>query len=230
MAVLSGRLPEIAEQIAACRRCPRLVQWREEVGRVRRAAYRNQSYWSRPVAGFGDPAARLLLIGLAPGAHGANRTGRPFTGDASGRFLYPALYRCGLSNRAESLHPGDGLELRGIWITSAVRCVPPGNLPTREELANCADWTVQELADLPIRVFLALGQIAHDALLAYLGLRPSQHRFGHGQRWSLSENRWLVDSYHVSARNTQTGRLTAPMFDALLSQAVHLADLDPPEP
>ncbi|GIW25001.1 uracil-DNA glycosylase [Meiothermus sp.] len=217
-------LEALQTQITACRACPRLVAWREQVGREKRAAYRHAEYWAKPVPGFGDFGARILIFGLAPGAHGSNRTGRPFTGDASGDFLYPALYRAGLASQPTSSHPGDGLELHGVYITAAVRCAPPGNKPSPQEIATCAAWTRQELAYLQnLKVYLALGRIAHQALLEYHGLRRSAHPFAHGSEYHLGE-RVLLSSYHVSRQNTQTGKLTAAMFDAILERAKSLAD------
>ena len=219
-------LHALYRELVACRRCPRLVAWREEVGRKKRRAYRDWDYWARPVPGFGDPEARILIFGLAPGAHGANRTGRVFTGDASGDFLYAALYRAGLANQPTSTHREDGLELYGVYITAAVRCVPPGNKPTREEIAACSAWTERELALLPnLRVFLALGRIAHDALLDYFKLKKRDFPFAHGAEHPLPGGRVLLDSYHVSRQNTQTGRLTPEMFDRVLERAKELAEL-----
>ncbi len=213
-------------ELVRCRRCPRLVAWREEVGRKKRRAYRDWEYWAKPVPGFGDPGARLLLFGLAPGAHGANRTGRVFTGDASGDFLYAALFRAGLANQPKSVHRGDGLRLFGVYITAAVRCAPPQNKPTREEIQACSDWTRRELALLPeVRVYLALGRIAHDALLSHFGLKKRDFPFAHGAEHPLAEGKVLLDSYHVSRQNTQTGRLTPAMFDAVLERAKALAEL-----
>ncbi len=213
-------------ELVACRRCPRLVAWREEVGRKKRRAYRDWDYWARPVPGFGDPGARILVFGLAPGDPGANRTGRVFTGDASGDFLYAALYRAGLANQPTSTHREDGLELYGVYITAAVRCVPPGNKPTREEIAACSAWTARELALLPnLRVFLALGRIAHDALLDHFKLKKRDFPFAHGAEHPLPGGRVLLDSYHVSRQNTQTGRLTPEMFDRVLERAKELAEL-----
>lgn len=218
-------LDQLHAELITCRRCPRLVEWREQVGQQKRAAYREWEYWARPVPGFGDPQARLLIFGLAPGAHGSNRTGRPFTGDASGDFLYPALYRAGLANQPLSRHRKDGLELCGVYISAAVRCAPPGNKPLPEEIRNCSSWTGLELPLLPeVRVYLALGKIAHDALLAYHGLRKGAYPFAHGNEHDLGE-RMLLDSYHVSRQNTNTGKLTVPMFDAVLEQAKALAGL-----
>ncbi|GEM85186.1 uracil-DNA glycosylase [Meiothermus hypogaeus] len=217
-------LEALYTQIADCRACPRLVAWREQVGQEKRAAFRNVEYWARPVPGFGDFGARILVFGLAPGAHGSNRTGRPFTGDASGDFLYPALYRAGLSNLPTSTHKGDGLVLHGVYITAAVRCAPPGNKPSPLEIRTCAKWTEQELAFLGnLKVYLALGQIAHDALLGYHRLRKSAYPFAHGSEYRIGE-RVLLSSYHVSRQNTQTGKLTAAMFDGILERAKRLAN------
>jgi len=222
----SGGLDRLHAELARCRACPRLVAWREEVGRAKKRAHRADDYWARPVPGFGDPAAGLVILGLAPGAHGSNRTGRPFTGDASGIFLYDALFRAGLSSAPESVHREDGLALRGVYITAAVRCAPPANRPTREEIAACAAWTARELGLLPeARAYLALGRIGHDALLAHHGVRPSAHPFAHGAEHELPGGRTLVDSYHVSRQNTNTGRLTRAMFDRALRRAMRLAEL-----
>jgi uracil-DNA glycosylase family 4 len=223
-----GGLDRLQAELVRCRACPRLVAWREEVGRTKKRAHRADDYWARPVPGFGDPAARLVVFGLAPGAHGSNRTGRPFTGDASGLFLYGALHRAGLSTAPESVHRDDGLALRGVYITAAVRCAPPANRPTREEIATCAAWTVRELELLPeVRAFLALGRIGHDALLAHHGVRPSAHPFAHAAEHELPVGRTLVDSYHVSRQNTNTGRLTRSMFDRALHRAMGRAGLLP---
>ncbi len=219
-------LERLYEQLVACRRCSRLAAWREEVGQKKRRAYRDEAYWAKPVPGFGDPAARLLIFGLAPGAHGSNRTGRMFTGDASGDFLYPALWRTGLASRPTSERRGDGLELFGVYITAAVRCVPPGNKPTRAEFATCSLWTARELALLPeVRVYLALGRLAHGALLEHHGLVKARFPFAHGAEHALPDGRILLDSYHVSRQNTQTGRLTTTMFDEVLTRAKALAGL-----
>ncbi len=223
--VLSA-LEALHREIVACRRCPRLVAWREEVGRKKRRAFRDWDYWAKPVPGFGDPQARLLIFGLAPGAHGANRTGRVFTGDASGDFLYAALYRAGLANQPTSTHREDGLRLFGVYITAAVRCVPTKNKPTREEIQACRVWTERELALLPnLRVYLALGRIAHDALLAHFGLKKRDRPFAHGAEYPLPGGKVLLSSYHVSRQNTQTGRLTPAMFDRVLERAKALAEL-----
>jgi uracil-DNA glycosylase family 4 len=221
-----GGLDRLQAELVRCRACPRLVAWREEVGRTKKRAHLQEEYWARPVPGFGDPAARLVVFGLAPGAHGSNRTGRPFTGDASGLFLYDALYRAGLSTSPESVHRGDGLALRGVYITAAVRCAPPANRPTREEIAACAAWTARELELLPgVRAYLARGRIGHDALLAHHGVRPSARPFAHAAEHELPGGRTLVDSYHVSRQNTNTGRLTRAMFDGALRRAMRRAGI-----
>ncbi|HET9599729.1 MAG TPA: uracil-DNA glycosylase [Anaeromyxobacteraceae bacterium] len=214
--------------MTSCRACPRLVAWREEVARVKRRAYRDEVYWGRPVPGFGDPRARLLLVGLAPGAHGANRTGRMFTGDASGDFLYAALHRAGLASQPTSERRGDGLALRGAFISAAARCAPPDNAPAPDELRRCAPFLDRELALLGPRAILALGAIAWDAVLAALArggaeLPRPRPRFGHGAELRLAGAPALVGSFHVSRQNTQTGRLTPAMFDAVLARAVALA-------
>ncbi|WP_457636880.1 uracil-DNA glycosylase [Oceanithermus sp.] len=219
-------LQELYDEIVACRRCPRLVAWREEVGRKKRLAYINDEYWARPVPGFGDPKARILIFGLAPGAHGSNRTGRMFTGDASGNFLFPALWRAGLASRPQATGRDDGLELRGVYITAAVRCVPPKNKPTREEFAACSYWTARELALLPdVRVYLALGRLAHEALLEHHRLVKRRFPFAHGAEHALPNGLTLLDSYHVSRQNTQTGKLNEEMFDAVLARAKALAGI-----
>jgi uracil-DNA glycosylase family 4 len=225
-------LEGLAEQIAGCRRCPRLVQWREHVARERRAAFASQHYWGRPVAGFGDPAARLLVLGLAPAAHGANRTGRVFTGDRSGDFLYAALFRAGYANQPLSRDRDDGLRLSDAWITAAVRCAPPANRPTPAERDACLPWAVREAGLLEnARVLLCLGAFAWDAglrLVAELSdpvvpvPRP-RPRFGHAAELA-GEHYTLLGCYHPSQQNTFTGRLTEAMIDAVLARARELAD------
>jgi len=217
--------------LEGCRRCERLVAWRERVAREKRRAYANERYWGRPVPGFGDPEARLLLLGLAPGAHGSNRTGRMFTGDASGDFLYPALHRAGLASAPLSRSRDDGLALRGVWITAVVRCAPPGNKPSRSELDHCRPWLAHDVAGLPrLRAVLALGRVAHDGFLDLLRaagheLTKARHPFGHGALHRLDRAPVLLDSYHVSFQNTNTGRLTPTMFDEVLEHAKALAGL-----
>ncbi len=222
------QLDRLEREITACRACPRLVAWREQVGAERRAAFRDEEYWARPVPGFGDPAARVVIVGLAPAAHGANRTGRMFTGDRSGDFLYAALWRTGFANQPTSLSRGDGLRLDGAWITAPVRCAPPANKPTPAERDRCSPYLEGELALLPeLRVFVPLGQFGYKVLAGILGLRP-RPPFGHGAEESLADGRTIVCSYHVSQQNTFTGKLTEPMFDAVLLRARELAGLPPP--
>jgi uracil-DNA glycosylase family 4 len=230
---VSGRargLAALAADIAACRHCPRLVAWRERVARERRRAYRDEAYWGRGVPGFGDAGARLLLVGLAPGAHGANRTGRMFTGDGSGDFLYPALHRAGLASQPDSRGSGDGLALTGAFIANVCRCAPPDNRPAPAEIARCARFLDRELELLDVGAVLALGAVAFDASLAALARRgaplPSPRpRFAHGAEVRLPGAPPVVASYHVSRQNTQTGRLTPGMFDAVLARAAALAGI-----
>ncbi len=205
------------------------MAWREEVARTRRRAYRDEVYWGRPVPGFGDAAARIVLVGLAPGAHGSNRTGRMFTGDASGDFLYAALHRAGLASAAVPRSRDDGLTLRGAFITAACRCAPPANMPTGEELARCAPFLDAELALLrDLRVLLALGAVGWDAILDHLGrtgrrLPRPRPRFGHGAEWTPAGGPAVIGTYHPSRQNTQTGRLSPAMLDAVIRRAVELA-------
>ncbi len=219
-------------EICACRACPRLVAWREQVARERRAAFAEEEYWGRPLPGFGDPRARILLLGLAPAAHGANRTGRMFTGDRSGDFLYAALWRAGLADRPVSSERGDGLRLEGVRITSAVRCAPPANRPTPAERDRCLPWSVRELRLLrEVRVVLCLGAFAWDAALrlraelAGPGCPPPRPRprFGHGAE-APGEPWPLLGCYHPSQQNTFTGKLTEEMIDAVIAGAVALAE------
>ncbi len=217
------RWSKLRAEIIACRACPRLVAWREEVARVKRKAFREQTYWGRPVPGFGDPKARLAIVGLAPAAHGANRTGRMFTGDRSGDFLYAGLHRAGFANQPTSVHRDDGLQLRGAFVLMPVRCAPPGNMPTKAELARCSGFFDRELALLPARVFLALGAIAWESTLGHLARKgvpiPSPRpKFAHGAVVRLGPSVTLVGCYHVSQQNTQTGRLTPAMFDRVLGR------------
>ena len=224
-AALPPALAALEAEIHDCRRCPRLVAWREQVATEKRAAFRDQTYWGRPIGGFGDPAARVLLLGLAPAAHGANRTGRMFTGDRSGDFLYAALHRTGYANQPVSAHVGDGLALRDCWITAAVRCAPPANKPLPSERDNCATWLRAELALLTrVRVVVCLGAFAWDTGFRQLApaLRP-RPRFGHGVEAQAGPLR-VLGCFHPSQQNTFTGKLTPPMLDAVLERARALAD------
>lgn len=225
-----GALEALERDIIRCRECPRLVAWRREVAAKKRRAYRDDTYWGRPVPGFGDPEAKLVIVGLAPGAHGANRTGRVFTGDRSGDFLFAALHRAGLTNQPHSTSREDGLRLRGAYILVAVRCAPPDNHPRRDEIERCSPFLDRELAALgQTRVVLALGAIAWGAYLGFLrrhghSLPRPAPRFAHGaELLDTASDPKLVGSYHVSQQNTQTGRLTPAMFDLALRRAMVLA-------
>ncbi len=214
----------------ACERCPRLRAYCESIATEKRRAYRDHDYWGRPVPSFGDPKARVLLLGLAPGAHGSNRTGRPFTGDGSGAFLYPLLYEAGFASQPEAISREDGMQLYDAWITAAVRCAPPGNRPSTGELAACAPWLDEELRLLTrLRVVVALGKIAFDAFTAHLVRTGQIERrtgmvFSHGAEYSVPGNRTLLGTYHPSLQNTNTGRLTAPMMLAIFQRARMLAE------
>jgi len=224
-------LGELQTQIVGCRACPRLVAWRERVAREKRAAFAAETYWGRPIAGFGDPGARVLLLGLAPAAHGANRTGRVFTGDRSGDFLFAALHRTGYANQPASVRAGDGLVLRGAWITAAVRCAPPANRPTPAERDRCLPFAVRELELLEsVRVIVCLGAFAWDAALRLLAasgavLPRPRPRFGHGAETTPAGGPVLLGCFHPSQQNTFTGRLTADMIDGVLARARELAGL-----
>ena len=217
-------------EIIACTRCPRLVACREQVAREKRRAFSEWDYWGKPVPGFGDPNARVLILGLAPGAHGSNRTGRPFTGDASGKFMYPVLYETGFSNQPNADHREDGLTLKDLYITAAVRCAPPDNKPLPQELANCAPYLDREIAALPkLKVVVALGKIGFDAYLNYLKRRGQiasrqPYVFQHGARYEMPDGKTLLASYHPSNQNTQTGKLTRPMFLRIFKDAARIAD------
>jgi uracil-DNA glycosylase family 4 len=213
----------LADDVAACHACPRLVGWREQVAQEKRAAFRDHEYWGRGVPGFGDPQAQVVIVGLAPAAHGANRTGRMFTGDRSGDFLYAALHRTGFANQPTSEHLDDGLELAGAWITSPVKCAPPANKPTPAERDTCAAFLARELTLLErARVFVPLGSFGYEATCRFLGVRP-RPKFAHGLEVPLDDGRWIVASYHVSQQNTFTGTLTEAMLDAVLERARTLA-------
>lgn len=216
-------LDTLNREVCSCRKCPRLVEWREDVAQTKRAAFRSETYWGRPLPGFGDPEAGLLIIGLAPAAHGANRTGRMFTGDRSGEWLYRALYRAGFANQAESTSREDGLVLTGAYITAIVRCAPPANKPATEERDNCLPFTLREFELLQnTRVLLALGSFAWNGtlgILAQLGQTAKpKPRFGHAAECTIGPYT-LLGSFHPSQQNTFTGRLTEPMFDGVFNRA-----------
>ena len=230
---------ELKKEVIACRKCPRLVAWREEVACTKRKAYMDWDYWGKPVPGFGDPQARVLVVGLAPGAHGSNRTGRNFTGDASGKFLYPALYRAGFASQPEAISRDDGLTLTDMYITAAGRCAPPGNKPTAQELTNCQPFLEREIELLQPKVIVVLGRVAFDRVLriyskserrpsaVYLNgtvqrLLPSA--FSHSAVFQLKTGPWLVCSYHPSQQNTLTGKLTVEMFDAMWTTVKELIE------
>ena len=223
-------LAQLNAELIACTRCPRLVEYRQKVAREKRRAYLDCEYWGKPVPGFGDPKARVMILGLAPGAHGSNRTGRPFTGDASGKFMYPVLYETGFANQPNATDRGDGLELKDLYITAAVRCAPPGNKPLPQELANCASYLDRELEGLKnLKVIVALGKIGFDAYLNYLKrhgqiARKQSYVFRHAARYKMPDGRTLLASYHPSNQNTQTGKLTRPMFVGIFKEAARIAD------
>ena len=216
-----GELAVLEREVISCRACPRLVEWRERVAREKRAAYRDWEYWGRPVPGFGDPEAGVVIFGLAPAAHGANRTGRFFTGDRSGDFLFAGLHRTGFSDKAVSRTIEDDTRLSGLWITAAVRCAPPQNKPTPAERDACLPYAARELELLPARVVVCLGAFAWDAALRLRGIRPKP-KFGHGAECRAGDLT-LLGCYHPSQQNTFTGILTPPMLDAVLLRARKLA-------
>lgn len=220
-------LEALERDVVACRLCPRLVQWRELVARERRAAYAEQEYWGRPLPGFGDPGARVLVLGLAPAAHGGNRTGRMFTGDRSGDFLYAAMYRAGLACQPTSTARDDGLQLSDAWVTAAVRCAPPANKPTPAERDACLPWTERELELLPrARVIVCLGAFAWNAALQLAGIPRPRPRFAHGAEHAGESERYtLIGCYHPSQQNTFTGRLTADMIDSVFARARVIAGI-----
>ncbi len=228
MSAAPKSLSALNARIVACERCTRLRTYCAEVARVRRKAFADVEYWGRPVPSFGDPLARVLVVGLAPGAHGSNRTGRPFTGDGSGDFLFPALYDTGFASQPKAFSRDDGMKLTGLWINSVVRCAPPANKPTPEELRNCAPWLDEEIRLLKnLRVVLCLGKIAFDGFLAHqlrAGQLPARAGFvfRHGAEYALPSGLILMASYHPSLQNTNTGKLTRPMFLAIFNRAREL--------
>ncbi len=216
-------LPHLAADVSSCRRCPRLVAWRELVAVEKRAAFRDDDYWGRGVSGFGDPHATILVLGLAPAAHGANRTGRVFTGDRSGDWLYRAMFRAGLANQETSVSVDDGLALTGAWVTAVVKCAPPDNKPLPDERACCRPFLQRELELLTeARVVVCLGAFAYEAACAEFGVRP-RPKFGHGVEVVAPNGLCLLTSFHPSQQNTFTGRLTEPMLDAVFARAVDLS-------
>ena len=218
----SDSLTRVTSEIVECVACPRLVAWREQVAVEKRASYATEQYWGRPVPGFGDPDARLLVVGLAPAAHGGNRTGRVFTGDRSGDWVFAALHRAGYANQPTSISLDDGLEVWDCYIAAAVRCAPPANKPTPEERDACLPYLARELALLRhLEVIVVLGQFGYDAVARLLGVRP-RPKFGHGVEVPLSDGRTIICSYHPSQQNTFTGVLTEPMFDAVFARAGEL--------
>ena len=227
---MSNWLTILNNEVVACTRCPRLVEYRETVAREKRRAYRDCEYWGKPVPGFGDPNARVLIMGLAPGAHGSNRTGRPFTGDASGKFMYPVLYETGFANQPTATDRSDGLKLKDLYITAAVRCAPPDNKPLPVELAECSIFLDRELAGLKrVKVVVALGKIGFDAYLNYLkrlNLLPSRqpYLFKHAAHYRMPNGKVLLASYHPSNQNTATGKLTREMFVNIFKLAAKFAD------
>jgi len=229
MRMLPAWLTQLNAEVIACTLCPRLVEYRQRIAREKRRAYRDHEYWGKPVPGFGDPNARVLILGLAPGAHGSNRTGRPFTGDASGKFMYPVLYETGFANQPTAADRHDGLKLRNLYITAAVRCAPPGNKPLPQELSNCAMYLDREMGGLKrVRVVVALGKIGFDAYLNYLqrrGLvtRKRDYLFRHGASYKMPDGKTLLASYHPSNQNTQTGKLTREMLVRIFTAAARIA-------
>lgn len=226
---MPSALAVLNREIVNCTRCPRLVAYREQVGREKRRAYLDHEYWARPVPGFGDPHARVLIMGLAPGAHGSNRTGRPFTGDASGKFMYPILHKVGFASQPNADSRDDGLRLIDCYITAAVRCAPPDNKPLPSELANCSSYLDREVAILKdVKVVVALGKIGFDAYLNYLKRNGaltsrSAYPFAHAAQYKMPNGVVLLASYHPSNQNTATGKLTAAMFEQVFRTAKRIA-------
>jgi uracil-DNA glycosylase family 4 len=223
-------LKVLNSEVVACTLCPRLVEYRERIAHEKRRAYRDHEYWGKPVPGFGDPQARVLVLGLAPGAHGSNRTGRPFTGDASGNFMYPVLHETGFASQPTATDRNDGLVLHNLYITAAARCAPPDNKPLPKELANCAPFLDREIEGLKdLRVVVALGKIGFEAYLNYLMrkkmiARKREYEFRHGSEYTMPGGRVLLATYHPSNQNTNTGKLTKEMFQKIFKRARELAD------
>lgn len=226
-----SELEVLNQRVVACERCVRLRQHCTAIAETKKRAYLGWEYWGRPVPSFGDPAAQVLFVGLAPGAHGSNRTGRPFTGDGSGNFLYPLLHEAGFASQGSSTHRDDGMRLTGAWITAVVRCAPPGNKPLPEEIANCAPFLDEEIAALrELRAIVCFGKIAFDGVVGHLvRTRQIERRgelvFGHGVEYRIPGDRWLLASYHPSLQNTNTGTLTAAMMLRVFRRARQLAEM-----
>jgi uracil-DNA glycosylase len=216
-------LEELERRVTRCRRCPRLVEWRERVAREKRASFAGEDYWGRPVPGFGDPSAHVYVLGLAPAAHGGNRTGRVFTGDRSGDWLFASMYRTGFASQPRSVHAGDGLELHGAWVVAAVRCAPPANKPLPVERDNCLPYAAEELRLIRPAVIVCLGKFAWDAACRLLGVRP-RPPFGHLAEFAVPDGPVLLGSYHPSQQNTFTGKLTEPMLDAVFERAREVSE------
>jgi uracil-DNA glycosylase family 4 len=206
-------LAEMNNELLACRHCPRLVEWRESVAREKRRAYKDWEYWGKPVPGFGDEHAAVFVIGLAPGAHGSNRTGRQFTGDASGDFLFPALFRAGFASQPNAISRGDGMVLFNLYTAPICRCVPPDNKPTADEMANCQQYLELELEIINPKVIVVLGRIAFEGILRIFRVQDPSIKFAHNAIYQIPNGSWVVCSYHPSRQNTQTGRLTGEMFN-----------------
>lgn len=217
-------LLEINQELLSCRRCSRLVNWRELIAHQKRRAYFDCEYWGKPVPGFGDPRAQVFVIGLAPGAHGSNRTGRQFTGDSSGDFLYPALYRAGFASQPFSISRDDGMRLIDLYTAPVCRCVPPQNKPTTEEMINCQPYLEAEFAILKPKIYVVLGKIAFSRVISMVTAKTDSIQFNHGVVYPLTSKSWLVCSYHPSRQNTQTGRLTVGMFDQVWKTVRELVD------
>lgn len=217
------------KEVVSCGRCERLVEYRERIGREKRRAFLDWNYWAKPVPGFGDPNARVLVLGLAPGAHGSNRTGRPFTGDQSGTFMYPILHKTGFASQPTATRLDDGLKLTDLYITATIRCAPPDNKPSPEEIANCAPFLDREIEALKnVKVVVALGKIGFDAYLNYVKRRgllksKSEYVFGHAAKYAMPDGKILIASYHPSNQNTATGKLTNQMFTDIFREAKKLA-------
>ena len=217
-------LQELNDELINCRRCPRLVEWREQMAREKRRAYRDEVYWGKPVPGFGDPNARVFVVGLAPGAHGSNRTGRQFTGDGSGDFLYAALYRAGFASQPQSISLQDGLTLTDLYTAPVCRCAPPDNKPTPVEMTTCQPYLEVEIEIIQPKIFVVLGRIAFERILRILAIQDPTIVFAHNAVYQIPGGRYLVCSYHPSRQNTQTGRLTVEMFDEVWKTVRNLMD------